>query len=268
MIQSELSKPFGVFAPSFTQRVLIAATRRNRIARAAVRTRVNRLLQWLRPGPIDSSLFGWHFRFFPHENTGDRKALLSPAAFDSTEIGLIARHIPHNGVFLDIGANIGVYSFGVLSKRPDVKVLVFEPSPTTCLKLRYNLAVNGLEQKISLFEVALSDAKGKVFFDTKHESLKHFGSSSISVDTDTLLDVLRSQNIDTVGALKIDVEGAEDNVLQPFFREAPSSLWPGLIVIEHVMPEQWEWNCLEFIESHGYKKLWRGGMNTVYVMAP
>lgn len=262
-----LSEPFGYFSPTLAQLILIALTRRNRFARAAVRTRVNRLLQWLRPGPIDSVLFGWSFRFFPHENTGDRKALLSSNAFDPVEIALISHHLPVNGCFLDIGANIGVYSFGILSKRPDARIFAFEPSPKVFAKLAFNLALNTLEGKITALPLALSDKTGDAEFNPEHESLKLKGKSAIVVKTDTLLNVIRSHQIHSIDALKIDVEGAEDAILYPFYRDAPRQLWPKLLLIEHIMPDQWDWNCIEFLERNGYRQVWIGKMNTLYLLS-
>ncbi len=39
-------------------------------------------------------------------------------------------------------------------------------------------------------------------------------------------------SIEAIDALKIDIEGYEPEVLLPFFRDAPQSLWPNLLVIE------------------------------------
>jgi hypothetical protein len=47
-----------------------------------------------------------------------------------------------------------------------------------------------------------------------------------------LVDTLAQEQVQTIDALKIDVEGAEDSILMPFFLTAPHSLWPGFIVIE------------------------------------
>lgn len=100
-------------------------------------------------------------------------------------------------------------------------------------------------------------------FNTNLESLV-LGEGNITVKTDTLLNVLNANVIKKVSALKIDVEGAEDQILKPFFENAPKSLWPRMIVIERVFPEQWKWDCISFIETNGYEKIWIGRFNTVY----
>tara|TARA_R110000787_G_scaffold253750_1_gene359123 strand:- start:7638 stop:8498 length:861 start_codon:yes stop_codon:yes gene_type:complete len=258
-----LNEPYGTYKPTALQSEVIRFVRANRIFRGAVRTRANRLVQWLRAGPIDDTLVGWKFRFFPAENTGDRKAMLSPHQFDLAERDLLAQELAPNSLFLDIGSNIGVYTFSVARSRPDVRILSFEPSPRVFAKLSFNLRLNDLESRVVAHNIALSDAKGKMGFDLSLESLV-LGTSDIDVPTEPLLSVLEKANVTAVGAMKIDVEGAEDKVLRPFFESAPFALWPEIIIIEAVFPEQWEWNCLNFLRTSGYDEIWRGGMNIAF----
>ena len=261
-----LGDPIGTYAPSKLQRLIIAIVRKNPLLRSAIRTRANKLLQKIRSGPIDHTLFGWNFRFFPAENTGDRKALLTPSGFDKLECDLIIKYLAADGVFLDIGSNIGTYSFAIAAKRHDVKIVAFEPTPRAFAKLSFNVNSNNLTAPITALNIALSNKKGEMKFNTELESLV-LGKGDIVVKTDTLINVLNELNITKVGALKIDVEGAEDQILQPFFEKSPKALWPAMIVIEHIFPDQWNWNCISFIEANGYEKIWRGKFNTVYKLA-
>tara|TARA_B110000908_G_C10249725_1_gene451139 strand:- start:359 stop:1144 length:786 start_codon:yes stop_codon:yes gene_type:complete len=255
--------PFGAFTPTKLQKFIISFVRKNPLLRSAIRTRTNRLLQKIKPGAIDYELYGWMFRFFPAENTGDRKALLTPDGFDQRECELIAEHLDPGGLFLDIGSNIGIYSFYIAAHRKDAQIIAFEPTPRVFAKLSFNLQINGLTDRVSALNLALSDKKGEMQFNTALESLV-LGEPDTVVPTDTLLNVLTEQGVSSVSALKIDVEGAEAYILKPFFAEAHKSLWPQIVVIEHMFPEQWDWNCTEFLEENGYVPVWRGKMNTVY----
>ena len=49
--------------------------------------------------------------------------------------------------------------------------------------------------------------------------------------------ILADAAVDHVDALKIDIEGFEDRVLTPFFKDAPQGLWPRAIVIEHLVAQ-------------------------------
>jgi FkbM family methyltransferase len=221
------------------------------------------LVQYIRKGAIDYSLYGQPFRFFPGENTGDRKALFTPNGFDRDECNLIVQHLGKGAVFLDIGSNIGAYTFNIAARRRDARIIAFEPMPRVYLKLSYNIKINELHDRVIAFNLALSDRKGEVNFNSELESLV-LGEGDIMVQTDTLLNVLSKQNITEIGAMKIDVEGAEDSVLRPFFENADKGFWPRLIIIEHAFPEQWNWDCISFLGKNGYDQIWRGSLNTVY----
>ncbi|MGC1876331.1 MAG: hypothetical protein WA699_16070 [Pseudolabrys sp.] len=49
------------------------------------------------------------------------------------------------------------------------------------------------------------------------------------IQAQTLLQLLQSERIDRLDAIKIDVEGCEDRILVPFFRSARRLLWPRLL---------------------------------------
>ncbi len=85
---------------------------------------------------------------------------------------------------------------------------------------------------------------------------------------DTLLNVAAAEGLIHIDAIKIDVEGFEDRVLVPFFESAPESLWPRIVIIEHIMPDIWQTNCIDLLTSRGYQAIWKGGFNTVYEREP
>ena len=65
-----------------------------------------------------------------------------------------------------------------------------------------------------------------------------------------------------VDALKIDIEGAEDTVLVPFFATAPSRLWPSLILLE-TSSDRWKSDCVALCIEHGYKETHRTRLNVI-----
>jgi hypothetical protein len=72
-----------------------------------------------------------------------------------------------------------------------------------------------------------------------------------------LLHAARSRGIERIDVMKIDIEGMEDQVLLPFFRKAPRSLWPRAIVGEHIFAPRWREECL----SLGYCQQWQTRYN-------
>jgi FkbM family methyltransferase len=66
--------------------------------------------------------------------------------------------------FVDVGANYGIYSMMAALWNPNLRVMAFEPVPQIFDALRRNVALNGLEERISLHQVALADQTGTATF--------------------------------------------------------------------------------------------------------
>jgi FkbM family methyltransferase len=97
-------------------------------------------------------------------------------------------------------------------------------------------------------------------------SLKIVNSSqtdAIRVPAVTLLDLLAREGLTRVDAIKLDVEGAEDLVLDPFFRDAPASLYPSLFIIANV-PERWQSDVVGLLKSKSYRLILETKMNLVF----
>ena len=76
-------------------------------------------------------------------------------------------------------------------------------------------------------------------------------AETVSVPCRPLLAILDDAGFTTIDALKIDVEGAEDLVLVPFLRDAPSGLLPGVVLIEDTSG-QWRTDVFALLAQHGY----------------
>lgn len=66
----------------------------------------------------------------------------------------------HGRTLLEIGANIGSTTIPALRRHGFGRVVAVEPSPENILRLRTNLAANGLEARVDVLESALSDVEG------------------------------------------------------------------------------------------------------------
>src|SRR5207244_8348787 len=101
-------------------------------------------------------------------------------------------------------------------------------------------AASGFGQ-VKLVQAAAGADDGELLIETDGDNLgaSHIVSGdasgrAIRVPSLRLLRILEEASVARVDALKIDVEGYEDRVLIPFFREAPRTLWPAPVVIEHL----------------------------------
>jgi len=119
-------------------------------------------------------------------------------------------------VFYDIGANVGYYSLmAARLSEPNGKVVAFEPLPRNIAYIHKHIAINKLGQRIKVIEAAVSDKNGKAFFNLSSSTSKgHIaGEGELEVRTVSLDELVESGAIPTPDVMKIDVEGAEADVL-------------------------------------------------------
>jgi len=60
----------------------------------------------------------------------------------------------------------------------------------------------------------------------------------------------------------IDVEGVEDTILVPFFRDAPESLWPRFLIIEDTHG-LWRVDLFSELSARGYRMTTRNRQNVM-----
>ena len=88
------------------------------------------------------------------------------------------------------------------------------------------------------------------------------GTPGQRVAAQTLLRLVQNESFDRIDAIKIDVEGSEDRILVPFFRDAPQSLWPKLLVIEDTR-DVWLTDLFSFLSKVGYAIAARSKQNVM-----
>lgn len=120
--------------------------------------------------------------------------------------------------FFDIGANIGLYSILVGVFDPDGSVFAFEPFPETVARLRRNS--DTFAAAITVFELAVSDTDGNGSLQLADSPTDHHLRSegddetdSIPVQTTTIDRLRQNGDVPEPDIVKIDVEGAELDVL-------------------------------------------------------
>ena len=267
------SPPFGAFAPTRAQAAIISAAHHSRLKRGAFRPMLSRLINRLRAGPVDVQYQGAAFRFYHQASATERGALLNPE-YNLEELEFLRAHAPPGGVFVDVGANVGTYAM-VLARHVGTsgKVIAIEPHPVTHARLAFNRAASHFTQ-VRLVAAAAGPNDGELMIETDSDNLgaSHIVSgeargNAIKVPALRLQRILGEAGVDHVDALKIDVEGFEDRVLTGFFRDAPDSLWPRAVVIEHLSRNEWLEDCIADMRSRGYAKAGKTRSNTMLVRA-
>jgi FkbM family methyltransferase len=267
------SPPFGAFAPTRTQAAVISLAHRSRLKRGAFRPMLSRLINALRAGPLDVHYQGAPFRFYHQASATERGALFNPD-YNLEELDFLRARTPVGGVFVDVGANVGTYAM-VLARHVGAsgKLIAIEPHPVTHARLAFNRAAAGFTQ-VHLVAAAAGPSDGELMIETDGDNLgaSHIVSGAragnvIKVASLRLQRILGEAGADHVDALKIDVEGFEDRVLTGFFREAPQSLWPRAVVIEHLSRNEWLEDCIADMRARGYAETGKTRSNTMLVRA-
>lgn len=133
----------------------------------------------------------------------------------------ISRLLSPGGVFIDVGANKGDFTLLAAKIVGNAgKVFAFEPEPENCHWISKSIQLNGYNN-IKLSELALSDTNGEAQLYLGKKSGWHTllagqadrNQGTIKISIDTLDNVLEGIGQDRVDMIKIDVEGAEYEVL-------------------------------------------------------
>lgn len=126
------------------------------------------------------------------------------------------REIPAGAVVYDIGANVGYFSLlAAVLAGPEGQVYAFEPLPRNIEFLRKHINLNKLDT-IEVIEAAVSDHSGEAAFDLGASSaMGHLADSGeIFVRMVAMDEMLMSGEIQPPDYIKVDVEGAEYEVLK------------------------------------------------------
>ena len=260
--------PFGACAPNAAQRAVIAAAHGSGLKRGAFRPTLSRIVNLLRPGPIDAQYQGASFRLHHLASGTERGALFNPD-YNLPELDFLREHAPRGGTFVDVGANVGTYAVPLAKHVGDEgRVIAIEPHPVSSARLAFNARASNLGN-LSLVVAAAGDIDGELMIETDGDNLgaSHItASGGIKVPAKKLLSILIVNQIMSIDALKIDVEGYEDRVLVPFFRDAAKSLWPKAVAIEHLERDQWQSDCIKDMVGRGYAIAGKTRSNTLLVL--
>lgn len=141
----------------------------------------------------------------------------------------IARTVQENWSVVDVGANHGYYTLLLADLvGQNGCVAAFEPNPNMFTLLRRSVAINGFSNRTTILQKAASAKEGDVTtlfmppnepknsrLVTEEEAQTHAPTDIVRVATTTLASALAEWP--RVDFAKIDVEGAEESVMQGFW---------------------------------------------------
>lgn len=135
--------------------------------------------------------------------------------YDTNEMLFIMHFLRGEDTFVDVGANIGVYTV-LASGIAGANSIAYEPIPSTFGNMVRNINYNNLQAKAELINCGVGDKKDKIVFSNSLDAINHvifeenFKGETIEIPVDSLDNMLAGKEIHV---LKIDVEGYEANVI-------------------------------------------------------
>jgi FkbM family methyltransferase len=129
--------------------------------------------------------------------------------------------IPRPDFIVDGGANTGLFSLDVATRWPGVPIVAFEPAPSNLEAIRSHLEANHLENFVRVEPVALAGVDGSKHFFLRDANQGSFSADlpadhAIEVQCRALAQYLPSDP-ETLKLIKLDIEGAEVEVLDALF---------------------------------------------------
>lgn len=150
----------------------------------------------------------------------DREVMLK-GGYEAGAIAALVDRAKSCDAFLDVGANIGLYSIAV-ARATEAEVIAFEPDPRNLAQLHANLFLNGLESRVRVRAEAVGAAPGEAAFFAQRDGQdlstalsgmveRAAGSVEIKVPV-VALDGLYAWKGRRL-AIKVDIEGYEPQAL-------------------------------------------------------
>jgi FkbM family methyltransferase len=146
---------------------------------------------------------------------------LSSCAKEPWTVRWIEEHLDPGDVLYDVGANVGAYTILASVAVPGVRVVSFEPSPANFSALCENVELNAVGEQVIAVPLALGERARWARLD--HNATVAGGSPRLdergptadatSVLVDRLDDVVERFDLPSPNHVKLDVDGAELEVL-------------------------------------------------------
>ncbi len=176
--------------------------------------------------------------------------------YEEASMHFLIRYLRSDDTFADVGANVGIYTV-LAAGAAGARVHAFEPFSVAHDALRQNVSLNALEDRATLHRQGVGAAAATAFITTTHKGSNRITDATAG-DTLEAIDVVRLDDAlgsEAPAAIKIDVEGYEEQVLQGA-RRLLSSPATNVVIIEAISRGQGEARverCVSLLEQHGFR---------------
>jgi FkbM family methyltransferase len=168
--------------------------------------------------------------------------------------------LPEDGIFFDLGANVGFCSFGLIPRNPKSNYHLFEANASLIRLLTQSIKLHA-DNNFHLNHCCLNNLNGKTRFkiQTNQTGQSHVSSDheeGIEIPNLVLDDYCDKQKLKCIDFAKIDIEGHELPALQGWKKSLASHLVKALYI--EIIPENQQrygrkTNApLQYLESLGF----------------
>jgi FkbM family methyltransferase len=181
--------------------------------------------------PIRKILMRGGYRMLVDLRVEEQREAWRTGLYEPSTLSLARRLVQDDGVFLDIGANVGFYACAIGSElgRRGGRVFAFEPESSNRRRLRRNVTLNRLAAVVTVLPFALGERPGRLVVRRVPigDAANAVGENMLSEwDRDAIdregwtreeVDLIRlddwSSRLERCDVIKVDVEGADLAVL-------------------------------------------------------
>ena len=158
---------------------------------------------------------------------------IGPSGHEANLEPLLRGLLGKDRLFLDVGAHVGRWALRLAGQASHV--IAVEANPVTAVVLRENIRLNGLEEKVTVLEVAAWDCRASLRLEDPNGKVRGAstrvlpgGEETVAVALDEALN-LTGQDL---GLVKLDVEGADLQALRGM-RQLLTEHRPSMLVERH-----------------------------------
>lgn len=248
-----MTKFLAVFMSSLLQALTFLLPRWKRLT---VQARLHDLMQPVEVVTID----GHDLKLFIPDRTCVYWARNGPGSEPMTNTWV--RSFGKGDTFVDIGANIGLYSL-LAAAQGVSRVYAFEPNPFSFSVLTRNIIANGFDGVISPLCLAMNEGSSLVTFklgglhagsveNTIIDDASSPESATLTTASFSIDELFRIQGIAGVNHLKIDVDGLELEILRGATGLISNPALKSVLVEDDTMPVKEESALASFLNSYGF----------------
>tara|TARA_B100000029_G_scaffold494445_1_gene558189 strand:- start:321 stop:1151 length:831 start_codon:yes stop_codon:yes gene_type:complete len=169
------------------------------------------------------------------------------------ELNIIHKISNKDKVSLDVGANLGLFTY--FMSRSSKKVYAFEPNPYPLRNLKHVV-----DKNVEIVPIAIGnkDGKEKIKIPKNRKGWSSNGASFANIDINRgieyLVDIRKidSLNIKNIGLIKIDVEGFEIDVIKGAIGTLEEQK-PNLIIENEIVHNDNPYELFDIMKDIGYK---------------